>query len=197
MSILRFDCYSISTHIKIFYMGEGELGKKPSPDALKLMLDLMTFSLGMTLPSAKIIIKCYSSPTLLSLLLFFWNALAFFFFSNFYFFHYRWFIVFCQFLLYSKVAQSHIYIYIYIHSLIFNSFLFSLFYPSLPLFSFSFFFVSSSFKYFLSILYMQSQMLATRDRVIHKMDTELSHGTKYLRTAGSSNHNIRPSHHNV
>ena len=25
---------------------------------------------------------------------------------NFYFFHYSWFIVFCQFLLYSKVAQS-------------------------------------------------------------------------------------------
>ena len=31
-------------------------------------------------------------------------------YSDFYFFHFSWFTVSCQFLLYSKVTQSHIYI---------------------------------------------------------------------------------------
>ena len=34
---------------------------------------------------------------------------------GFYFFHYSWFTVFCQFSLYSKVTQSHIYIFFFSH----------------------------------------------------------------------------------
>ena len=52
--------------------------------------------------------------------------LKIFFNNDFYFFQYSWFTVFCQFLLYSKVIQSHthththIYIYIYIYILYFT-----------------------------------------------------------------------------
>ena len=37
------------------------------------------------------------------------------FFGDFYFFHYSWFIVFCQFILYSKVTQSRIYMFFFSH----------------------------------------------------------------------------------
>ena len=40
----------------------------------------------------------------------------FYFFIDFYFFHYSWFTMCCQFLLYSKVTQSHTHTYIYVHS---------------------------------------------------------------------------------
>jgi len=40
-----------------------------------------------------------------------------FFFYDFYFFHYSWFKVFCQFLLYSKVTYIYMYIYIYTHTI--------------------------------------------------------------------------------
>ena len=58
-----------------------------------------------------------------------WKFVGFFplFLYDFYLFHYRWFTVFCKFLLYCKVTQSHththththtyIYIYIYIYIL--------------------------------------------------------------------------------
>ena len=37
------------------------------------------------------------------------------FLNDFYFFYHGWFTVFCQFLLYSKVTQSYIYIYSFAH----------------------------------------------------------------------------------
>ena len=37
------------------------------------------------------------------------------FLNNFYFFHCSWFKVFCQFLLYSKVTQTHIYTFFFSH----------------------------------------------------------------------------------
>ena len=40
------------------------------------------------------------------------NKTAFILMYFFIFFHYRWFTVFCQFLLYSMVTQLHIYVYI-------------------------------------------------------------------------------------
>ena len=39
------------------------------------------------------------------------------FLNDFYFFHYSWFTVFCQFLLYSTVSQSHTHTHVYIHIL--------------------------------------------------------------------------------
>ena len=44
-------------------------------------------------------------------LIFFFNYTDFFFKFVWFFFHYSWFTVLCQFLLYSKVTQSHTYLY--------------------------------------------------------------------------------------
>ena len=41
--------------------------------------------------------------------------LQFTFLNYFYFFHYTWFTVFCQFLLYSKMTQLYIYIFFFSH----------------------------------------------------------------------------------
>ena len=43
------------------------------------------------------------------------TILSFLCLYDFYFFHYSWFTVFCQFLLYSKVTQLYIYIYSFSH----------------------------------------------------------------------------------
>ena len=47
-----------------------------------------------------------------------------FIFLRFSFFYYSWFLMFCQFLLYSKVTQSYIYIHIYILFLTLSSVMF-------------------------------------------------------------------------
>ena len=51
------------------------------------------------------------NPSWFSFFLFFFLK----FLNDFYFFHYSWFTVFCQFLLYSKVTQSHTYICYFSH----------------------------------------------------------------------------------
>ena len=43
------------------------------------------------------------------------HVFHFFFFNDFYFFHYSWFTVFYQFLLYIRVTQSHIYLHSFSH----------------------------------------------------------------------------------
>lgn len=73
MVMLGFACFSISMWVKICSVG-GEPRKNALTELSKV--DTEPHDLGMTLPSAKITMKHYSSPQLLPLL-FFWTALTF------------------------------------------------------------------------------------------------------------------------